>query len=180
MCKSNEIIKNNLCQKSSYIDFNYINSFETSFQLNQTIYDLTLEIWIFFPYSDLFNILLDINSQISIRYSKVFMDTAFSVQCNLNKMHVSLNFTVFFGVWKNIKCGVKSNENFFYLSNSENSLIFKSLEPFHLSSNHNLVNMRFSQYKNQLNNPFYMRNLRIWNIYLYDYIDTSKMYFNFK
>jgi len=143
VCKSDEMVLENTCIVSQYIDFNNINTFDTNFPVNYTIYDITFEIWVYIPYSKTINIKLDLNSQISLKFLKE----------------------------------KQFNEQYIYLNERNNSLVSSAIPKFKVSSNYNSLYLRFIQNKNHLGDSFFLRNLRIWNIYFEDYFDTSKMYF---
>jgi hypothetical protein len=178
VCKSDEMVLENTCVVSQYIDFNNINTFDTFFPVNYTILDTTFEVWVYIPYSKTINVKLDLNSQISLNFVKYRQeDLFFNVVCSLDEIGVSKNSRMSFGIWKNVKCSVKINEQYFYLNERNNSLFSSEISKFKVSSNYNSLYLRFIQNKNQLGDSFFLRNLRIWNIYFEDYFDTSKMYF---
>ncbi len=173
------MVLENTCIVSQYIDFNNINTFDTNFPVNYTIYDITFEIWVYIPYSKTINIKLDLNSQISLKFLKEKQeDLFFNVVCSLDEIGVSKDSRMSFGIWKNVKCAVKINEQYIYLNERNNSLVSSAIPKFKVSSNYNSLYLRFIQNKNHLGDSFFLRNLRIWNIYFEDYFDTSKMYFN--
>lgn len=165
---------------SQYIDFNNINSFDTSFPINYTIFDTTLEIWVYIPYLEILNITLDLNSQISLKFIKNKLEDLFvNLSCSLEEIEVSVNARILFGFWKNVKCSVKSNEQYLYLNENKNSIISPKISNFKVSSSFNSLYLRFIQNKYKLGNSFFLRNLRIWNIFIDEHFDSSKMYYLF-